>query len=72
MELFKQKKGGQTSEIHSIRVSNEVKEFLKSLENANSFINSLIENTDEFKKWLQDQQADNSPDLFEIYAKNTI
>ena len=60
------------SEIQSIRVSDEVKEFLRSLENANAFINSLIENTDEFKKWLQDQKADNSPDLFEIYAKNTI
>lgn len=37
--------------IKSIRVNQDTKEFLESLENANIFVLQLIENTNEFKKF---------------------
>ena len=38
--------------IKSIRVNQEIKDFLESLENANIFVLQLLENTEEFKKFI--------------------
>ena len=38
--------------IKSIRVNEDIKEFLENLENANLFVLQLIEYTDEFKKFV--------------------
>ena len=45
--------------IKSIRVNEDIKEFLENLENANLFVLQLIENTDEFKKFLANKKSDN-------------
>ena len=37
--------------IKSIRVNEDIKEFLESLENANIFVLQLLENTEEYKKF---------------------
>ena len=37
--------------IKSIRVNEDIKEFLESLENANLFVLQLLENTEEYKKF---------------------
>ena len=38
--------------IKSIRVNEDLKEFLESLENANIFVLQLLENTEEYKKFI--------------------
>ena len=38
--------------IKSIRVNQDIKEFLESLENANIFVLQLLENTEEYKKFI--------------------
>ena len=38
--------------IKSIRVNEDIKEFLESLENANLFVIQLLEDTEEFKKFV--------------------
>ena len=38
--------------IKSIRVNQDIKEFLESLENANLFVLQLLEDTNEFKKYI--------------------
>lgn len=38
--------------IKSIRVNEDIKEFLESLENANIFVLQLLENTEEYKKFI--------------------
>ena len=38
--------------IKSIRVNEDIKDFLEQLPNANLFVLQLIENTDEFKKFV--------------------
>lgn len=38
--------------IKSIRVNEDIKEFLENLENANLFVLQLIEDTYEFKKFV--------------------
>lgn len=38
--------------IKSIRVNEDIKEFLESLDNANLFILQLLENTNDFKKFI--------------------
>ena len=38
--------------IKSIRVNQDTKEFLESLENANIFVLQLLENTEEYKKFI--------------------
>ena len=38
--------------IKSIRVNEDIKEFLEQLENANLFVIQLIEDTEEFKKYI--------------------
>ena len=38
--------------IKSIRVNQDIKEFLESLENANIFVLQLLEDTEEFKKFI--------------------
>lgn len=43
--------------IKSIRVNEDMKEFLESLENANLFVLQLLENTDEFKKFIADKKS---------------
>ncbi|AHE95248.1 hypothetical protein CFVI03293_A0123 (plasmid) [Campylobacter fetus subsp. venerealis cfvi03/293] len=44
------------SVIHSIRISKSLKEFLNSLDNANEFINQLLKNSDEYKKFLHKKE----------------
>ena len=43
--------------IKSIRVNQDTKEFLEQLPNANIFVLQLIENTDEFKKFIFDKKS---------------
>ena len=38
--------------IKSIRVNQDIKEFLESLENANIFVLHLLEDSNEFKKFI--------------------
>ena len=38
--------------IKSIRVNQDIKEFLESLENANIFVLQLLEDSNEFKKFI--------------------
>jgi hypothetical protein len=37
--------------IKSIRVNEDIKDFLESLENANLFVLQLLENTEDYKKF---------------------
>ena len=38
--------------IKSIRVNEDIKEFLESLENANLFVLQLLEETEDYKKFI--------------------
>ena len=38
--------------IKSIRVNEDIKEFLESLENANIFVLQLLEETEDYKKFI--------------------
>ena len=45
--------------IKSIRVNEDIKDFLESLENANLFVLQLLEDTNEFKKFITNKKNDN-------------
>lgn len=45
--------------IKSIRVNTDIKEFLESLENANLFVLQLLEDSNEFKKFIANKKSDN-------------
>ena len=54
--------------IKSIRVNQDIKEFLESLENANIFVLQLLEETEEFKKYIANKKNDNlTGNLFEDF-----
>ena len=44
--------------IKSIRVNQDIKEFLEQLENANLFVLQLLEDTNEFKKFIANKKSD--------------
>ena len=44
--------------IKSIRVNQDIKEFLESLENANIFVLQLLEDSNEFKKFIAIKKSD--------------
>ena len=44
--------------IKSIRVNEDIKDFLESLENANLFVLQLLEDTNEFKKFVANKKSD--------------
>ena len=53
--------------IKSIRVNEDIKEFLESLENANIFVLQLLEDSNEFKKFIANKKNDNlTGNLFEL------
>ncbi len=53
--------------IKSIRVNEDIKEFLESLPNANLFVIQLIEDTEEFKKYIASKKNDSlTGNLFEL------
>ena len=43
--------------IKSIRVNQDTKEFLEQLPNANLFVLQLLEDTDEFKKFMAQKKS---------------
>ena len=45
--------------IKSIRVNQDIKDFLEQLENANLFVLQLLENTNEFKKFIAIKKSEN-------------
>ena len=45
--------------IKSIRVNEDIKDFLESLENANIFVLQLLEDSNEFKKFVANKKSDN-------------
>ena len=52
--------------IKSIRVNEDIKDFLESLENANLFVLQLLEDTNEFKKFIANKKSDSmTGNLFE-------
>ncbi len=52
--------------IKSIRVNEDLKEFLENLENANLFVLQLLEDTEDFKNFIQQKKSDNlTGNLFE-------
>ena len=53
--------------IKSIRVNEDIKEFLEQLENANLFVLQLLEDSNEFKKFIANKKSDNlTGNLFEL------
>ncbi len=44
--------------IKSIRVNQDIKEFLEQLENANIFVLQLLEDSNEFKKFIANKKSD--------------
>ena len=44
--------------IKSIRVNEDIKEFLEQLENANLFVLQLLEDSNEFKKFIANKKSD--------------
>lgn len=44
--------------IKSIRVNQDIKEFLEQLPNANLFVLQLLEDTNEFKKYIANKKND--------------
>ena len=52
--------------IKSIRVNENIKDFLESLENANIFVLQLLEDSNEFKKFIANKKSDSmTGNLFE-------
>ena len=52
--------------IKSIRVNEDLKEFLEQLPNANLFVLQLLEDTNEFKKYIANKKNDDmTGSLFE-------
>ena len=45
--------------IKSIRVNEDIKDFLESLENANLFVLQILEDSNEFKKFIANKKNDN-------------
>ena len=45
--------------IKSIRVNQDIKDFLESLENANLFVLQILEDSNEFKKFIGNKKSDN-------------
>ena len=45
--------------IKSIRVNQDIKDFLEQLENANIFVLQLLEDSNEFKKFIANKKSDN-------------
>ena len=43
--------------IKSIRVNQDIKEFFESLENANLFVLQLLEDSNEFKKFIAQKKS---------------
>ena len=43
--------------IKSIRVNQDIKEFLESLENANLFVLQILQDTEEFKKFIAQKKS---------------
>lgn len=53
--------------IKSIRVNQDIKDFLESLENANIFVLQLLEDSNEFKKYIANKKNDSlTGNLFEL------
>ena len=53
--------------IKSIRVNEDIKEFLEQLPNANLFVLQLLEDTEEFKKYITNKKNDSlTGNLFEL------
>ena len=53
--------------IKSIRVNEDIKEFLESLENANLFVLQLLENTEDYKKFIAYKKSQSQTgNLFEL------
>ena len=53
--------------IKSIRVNEDIKEFLEQLENANLFVLQLLEDSNEFKKFIAYKKSqDQTGNLFEL------
>lgn len=52
--------------IKSIRVNQDLKEFLENLPNANLFVLQLLEDTEDYKKFLRlKKENENLPSLFD-------
>ena len=52
--------------IKSIRVNEDIKDFLEQLENANIFVLQLLEDSNEFKKFIAIKKSDSmTGNLFE-------
>ncbi len=52
--------------IKSIRVNQDIKDFLESLENANLFVLQQLEDTEQFKKFIANKKSDSmTGNLFE-------
>ena len=66
--------------IKSIRVNEDIKEFLESLENANIFVLQLLEDSNKFKKFVANKKNDNMteslfkdfPELKDLQYNNKI
>ena len=53
--------------IKSIRVNEDIKEFLESLENANLFVLQLLEDTEDYKKFIAYKKSQSQTgSLFEL------
>ena len=53
--------------IKSIRVNQDIKDFLESLPNANIFVIQLIEETEDYKKFIAYKKSqDQTGNLFEL------
>ena len=56
--------------IKSIRVNEDIKDFLESLENANLFVLQLLEDSNEFKKFVSNKKSDSmTGNLFEDFPE---
>ena len=51
--------------IKSIRVNQDIKEFLESLENANIFVLQLLEDTEDFKRFIALKKSSQTGSLFD-------
>lgn len=52
--------------VKSIRVEQDVKEFLENLENANDFLVLQIKSSEEYKKFIREkEEKENLPTLFD-------
>ena len=53
--------------IKSIRVNQDIKEFLEQLPNANIFVIQLLEDSNEFKKFISNKKSqEQTGSLFEL------